>query len=97
MPFSGMLRRAALVRTNVSEEHIVSIIRVTIISELETTLTITSNRSTLLVIVNVPNSTILVILIMEAIRSSETFVLTRAARLNIPEDCILHSHLREKL
>jgi hypothetical protein len=34
---------------------------------------------------------------MEAIRSSETSVLTRAARRNIPEDYTLHSHSRENL
>jgi hypothetical protein len=42
-----MLRRVALVRTDVSEEHIVSIIRMTRIGELGT-LAVTSNRSTLL-------------------------------------------------
>jgi hypothetical protein len=42
----------------------------------------------------VPSSSILVILLMEAIRSSETsmtLVLTRVIRRNIPEDAILQS------
>jgi hypothetical protein len=43
MSSSGMLRRVALVRTDVPEERIVSIIRVKSISELGTTLAVTSN------------------------------------------------------
>jgi hypothetical protein len=41
---SGMLRRAALVTTDVSEEPSASFIRVTRIGELGTTLAVTSNR-----------------------------------------------------
>jgi hypothetical protein len=43
MPSSGMLRRVALVRTDVSEELSASFIRVTRIGELGTTLAVTSN------------------------------------------------------
>jgi hypothetical protein len=81
MVSSGMLRRVALVRTDVSEELSASI-RVTRTGELGTTVAVTSNRCTLM---------------KEALSSSETSVLTRATRCNIPEDTILHSHRRENL
>jgi hypothetical protein len=52
----------------------------------------------LLVTANVvPTSLTLVTLMIEAIYSSETSVLTRSAWRNITEDGILHSHRRENL
>jgi hypothetical protein len=45
----------------------------------------------------VPSSPILVTLVMKAIRSSLTSVLTRATRRNVPEDGIIHSLRRENL
>jgi hypothetical protein len=47
MVSSGLLRRVALVRTDVSEELNASFIRMTRIGELGTTLAATSNRRTL--------------------------------------------------
>jgi hypothetical protein len=62
-----MLRRVILVRTDISEERIATIIGVTRTGELETTLAAVFLRSVfrLLVTVNVvPSSSILVILMM---------------------------------
>jgi hypothetical protein len=91
MVSSGMLRRVALVRTDVSEELSAFIIRMTRISELGTTLAVTSNRRML------RSSPILVTLMKEALSSSETSVLTRDTRRNIQKDTILHSLRRENL
>jgi hypothetical protein len=93
MASSGMLRRVALVRTDISEEFSASFIRVTRIGELGTTLAVTSNRRMASV---VPSSPVLVTLMNESLSSSERSVLTRATRRNIPEDAILQGSVTSK-
>jgi hypothetical protein len=88
MASSEMLRCVDLVRTDVSMELSDSFIRVTRIG---------SVRRLLVVASVVPSSPILITLMKEALSSSETSVLTRATRRNIPQDTILHSHRRENL
>jgi hypothetical protein len=94
MVSSEMLSRVALVRTDVSEELSASIIRMIRIGELGTKLTVTSNRRTLR---RNTKSPILATVMVEALSSSETSILTRAARFNVPQDAILHRHRRENL
>jgi hypothetical protein len=88
MVSSGLLRRVALIRTDVSEESGASFIR---------NVFLRSVRRLLVAACVVPSSQIFVTLMKEAPGSSETSVLTRATRRNNPEDTILHSHRRENL
>jgi hypothetical protein len=78
MASSGMLRRVALVRSDISEELNASLVFLRSVRQLLVTASV------------VPSSLILVTLMVEALSSSETSVLTRATRHNIPEDAILH-------
>jgi hypothetical protein len=75
-----MLGSVALERTDFSEEFSASFIRVTRIDELGTTLALIGNRP------------LFVFLVKDVLRSSETSVLTRVTRRNIPEDAILLYH-----
>jgi hypothetical protein len=99
-----MLYRVVLVRTDVSEERNDSIIRVTRTGEVGITLAVTINQRLLqrntkkyysiasqyVSVANVVlSSPILVTLMMEALLSSETSVLTRATQHTIQGDGIL--------
>jgi hypothetical protein len=97
MPSSGMLRRLALVKTDVSEERSASIIKVTKLGELGTHVVFLRSVLRVLITANVSNALIIVTLIIEAIHSSKTSVLTRATWRNIPKDGILRSQRRGNL
>jgi hypothetical protein len=96
MMSSGMLRRVALVRTEVLEDLSSSFTRLTRIGELGTTLSVTNNRRTLLVRANVvPSSPILVTRIKKVlvaasvVPSSPIFVILMKEELGTSETSVL--------
>jgi hypothetical protein len=95
MPSSGKWHHVALFRTDILEEGIASIIKMERIIEVRA---FSHSVAQLLVTANiVPSSLILSTLMMEAVHSSETSVLTRVTSRHIPENGILHSHHHENL
>jgi hypothetical protein len=85
-----MLRRVAVVRTDVSEELSASLISVHLVF-------LRSVRLLLVTAIVVPNSLILVTLMKEALSSSEKIGSYNSRTANFPDDAILHSHRRENL
>jgi hypothetical protein len=102
MPSSGKLCRVAVVRTDVSEERIVSIIRMTRIGGLRTTLARCEEmfRSVLRLLVTdnvIPSYPILVTLKKGVMHSSETAVHIRNKRRYIPEEGYIHKYRCDNL
>jgi hypothetical protein len=85
MASSGMLRRVILVRTDLSEELSASFIRVTRIGELGATGAGCGMQLPLFLVHR------FVTLMKDALSSSETSVLTRVTRRNIPEVAIFRN------
>jgi hypothetical protein len=93
MPSYGMLHIVVLIITDVSEERRASIIGMTRFGQLGTMLAVfLRSVRCLLVAANVPSSLNLVTLMMKALLSSETSVITGATLHNITEYGILRSH-----
>jgi hypothetical protein len=88
MVSSGILRRVALVRIDVSEEVRASFIRVARIGELESTLAVTSNRRTLPRI----RSVRLLLIVASVVHSSPILVTLMKEALSFPNLGYYKSH-----
>jgi hypothetical protein len=85
MSSSGMRCRLTLVKNDVLEERIATIIRMKRLSDLGTTLAVLQLRVTS----NVVPSSLILFTLMTVIRYSETPALTRATRHRIREDIVI--------
>jgi hypothetical protein len=97
----SVFKISALVLTDVSEEHIASVISAKRTIELETALAVSiSSLSALLLLVTAnlfPGSLIISTVMMEAIRSSVTSVLKRATGHHFTEAVLKNQYLLENV
>jgi hypothetical protein len=92
MASSGVLRRVAIVRTDVSQELSASFIRVTRIGELGTTLAVTSNRQRVLALYTVLRN--LLNVLEQVVNKLGLQIQTNVCFAHVTED-IVHIKIRD--